>query len=141
MNKNQSFVSMKPKEGRRLEITWAFQIRHKEKTELGKTACFVPGFNIFYSANSVEDAVKKGKALTEMFFNHFLSKGKDKIKLLALELHKLGFKAENDAITMKKIINKEVVSAKFKPVNTPLIPIEFSEAESIENEAEMEISQ
>jgi hypothetical protein len=120
-------VIIKPTQGNQIEVTWTF--RCFIKNEAGKKSCFIPGFDIYFSADDNDIIKRKAAALTKFFFDYFfIDNSKDAIKKLALELHKRGFKAEHDAAVMHSYVNLKIVPAKFS--NTLVIPIGYNATEA-----------
>lgn len=135
--KNNSFVAIqvKPKE---YQVTWGYLILTKIETD-GKLSCYVPGYDIYYSAADISMAEKKGNSMTKLFLDHFfIHNRKNALKLLALELHKRGFKAEKDALTMKSLVRNIATNAKFKSNATK--PFEFENAKEIHQHAKMQVA-
>lgn len=133
--KESPFVVIKP-DGRQVHIVWGFTTyRRKEE---GKLSCYIPAFDIYFSAKDEEVMQQKSRALTNMYISHFANDGKTGLKKLVMQLHKLGFKAPNDALTMKRIMNNELVNAKFS--HKLPSPSNFSESEAVSNHSELEVA-
>lgn len=69
----------------------------------GKISCYLPGFEIFFSAKDTETAKIKATTLAKFFFDHYLLDRKNKkigFKRLMIDLNKKGFrdKAHNDVM-------------------------------------------
>lgn len=51
-----------------------------------------------------------------MYIDNFISHSKNKLKDFVLQIHKLGFKAPNDAFTLKTIIEGNDTKTKFNSI-------------------------
>jgi len=132
-----AYVSFMPK-GNKTEVFYSFTTF--QKPEANKISCFIPSFNIYFSATDKEMVHKKSVALTKIYLRHFGRHSKGGVKDLVLQLHKLGFKAPNDALTLKRILkDHQAVNAKFKSSNETL-PDGFYGAERIEHQEELEVA-
>jgi len=107
--------------------------------EDGGCACYIPGFEIYLGARSEEERMKKSKILTKLYFSHFLDNGKYGLKNLILELHKLGFRSENDLMVVKQLIDRKPIDSYFTS-NLPL-PIEFEDAPREEVKQELAVAE
>lgn len=139
MTAPQSFVCFKPKDNQ-VEVSWNFTTFFKPEKN-GKATCYLYGFDIFFQVNKYDETAitTKSTAILKMFFDHlFLHSGKNGLKSCAMQLHKLGFKSNNDALTLKKLINNERISAKFNSVTTQL-PADFVGSERVSKQEQMEI--
>lgn len=124
--------------GKKIGVEYGFDIKY-HKSESGKYSCFIPGFKISFSVSKEEDIAQRSIALTRIFFDHFFIHSKPALKSLGLQLHKLGFKAPDDTMVIKKMIRNEAVKAKFKmPFES--VPPNFSNASSMEASSELELS-
>lgn len=116
MNKQlHSNVFIKPvKKQTAIEVSWQYTVFiHKEPVE-GLYSCFIPDFDIYFSAPSHEIGREKGDTLLKGFFDHLLLHSKKPgIKALGVELHKRGFKAQNNMVVMRDMIRNRSVKAKF----------------------------
>ncbi len=134
------FVSIKPVDGKVL-ITWGLvTLVRPEKNN--SFSCAIPSLNIFFSAKDKESIAKKTKYLSRFYFDHLmLHANKNGLKSLVLDLHKLGYKANNNIDTIHKLINNKVVPAKFK-MNATKVPVDFDDAveEVIESDMEFALS-
>ena len=134
-----TFVSFRPS-GKHITIDWN-STTYVKVEDSGRATCYIPGFDIFFGSNdpNEEVVVKKSRAIVKMFFDHFLiHSSKNGLKDCVLQLHKLGFKAPNDAITLKKLIANERISAKFSSMNSP-IPADFKEYNKVSHEEQIEV--
>jgi|SRR5690606_4704778 len=109
----KDFITIRPSRGK-IKVSWAFSI-FKKIEEDGRVTCFIPSFDIYYSVDTNDAGIiaEKGRTITRMFVDHFFEHTKS-MKNFALEIHKRGFKARNDAYTIKEFIKNNVSSAKFK---------------------------
>ncbi len=137
MSKNNEFVKIRP-EGKGILVNWGLTIFYKKK-ESGRLACSIPSFNISFTANDEETALTKGKALTRIFFDHFFVHTKNGLKNVALELHKLGYRAANNAYTIHKLSHNQIIPTKFKNDNV-IVPAAFQDANQIMVESEMQVA-
>jgi len=126
-----AFVSIIP-QSERVGIRFGFRLYTRNESD-GTISCAIPPFNIFFSAADKEMKDKKAKALTYMYFNHYMLHSKNGLKKLVLDLHKIGFKANNDLTTVHNLINNKIVAAKFK-LKTPAYIPDFSVSEDMESE-------
>lgn len=112
---NNVFVEVKPNPKEQVvEFTYGALTLYNESPS-GGFSCFVPGFNVYFSANSIDMVDKKTKVLVGFYFDHFMKHAqKQGFKKLILDLHKKGFKANNDTTTVHKLINNNIIPAKFK---------------------------
>src|SRR5579871_6530179 len=133
------FVSIKPL-GKQIDVTWGYTTLTRSEED-GRVSCYIPSFDIYFSAKDEESSVKKGMILSRMFFDHYLihDNSKHGLKRLVLQLHKLGFKATNDAYTIHKLSNNIIIPAKFK-VSDKAIPYEFMEATSSAHQSKMAVA-
>jgi len=119
---NPIFLCIEPTGKKQISVSIGYSVYYNQEDEKNMMSCYIPGFNISFSAKNAEAMDKKAKALVHSFVDYFFihaEEGKQPrggLKGITLELHKLGFKAANDMITVKKLINNEVVKAKFKSI-------------------------
>lgn len=134
IHKKQPFVSINT-DGGNVDITWGMTtLRKKEKD--GKLSCYIPAFDFYFSASDNEMVEKKGRIMGHLFFDHFFIHNKrNALKLLALELHKRGFKAEKDNYTMSQLVKNIPINTKFKLVG--IKPAGFENADEIHQEGAM----
>ena len=101
----------------------------------------IPGFNIFFTSSDDEKVMDaKSEALTLMYMDHFALHSKSGFKTLILHLHKLGFKAPNDALTLKRILHDKVISkTKFNATN--VAAGNFNEFRSINHKKKFAVSE
>lgn len=99
--------------------------------ENGKVSCYIPGFDISLSAPDKQEAFRRANVVVRSFMNHFIehSPKEKKIKLLVLELNKLGFKAPTNDVAIKNILNGRISgNPKFKnSINN--VPSGFNDVE------------
>jgi len=120
-----------------INLKWEFRVYYKNMED-GGFACYIPGFEIYFGANSEEARLRKCKTLTKLYFDHFMNDGKYGLKNLVLELHKLGFRTENDLMVVKQLIDRKPIDSYFTS-NVPL-PMEFEDAEKDEVTQELVIA-
>ena len=120
-------VSITPISGKKtIKVSSRIQILYNP-TETGRS-CYIPGFEIYFSASDEVVMLKKSQTLTRFYFDHYLKHStKSGMKSFVLDLHKRGFKANNDISTVHSLINNKMIKAKF---NSPLfkIPENFKSA-------------
>src|SRR5204863_10037328 len=136
MSDPKSFVAIKPDSGG-ISLVYNHTTLIKVVKGESKVTCYIPGFDIFFGANNhdEESISKKSREIMQMFFDHlFLHSGNNGLKSCALQLHKLGFRATNDAFVIKSLIQNQRVSAKFN-LSSATIPENFKESKSISQEA------
>ena len=78
-------------------------------------SCYIPSFDIHFSSSNHEDIKIKvrSKSLLQYFTDNKKRTGK-----YILHLHKLGFKAPNDTMTIKHFIENKAVKTKFGSIRT-----------------------
>lgn len=133
--KKQPSVNIKF-EGGKVHIFWNFLTAAKKKDD-GGFACYIPAFDIYFSATDKETLDKKSITLTKLYFDYFMNEPRKGFKNLILDLHKLGFKTKHDAFTIKQLLNNIHINSKFKSCGE--IPPSFKDALVEENESEMAI--
>ena len=102
-----------------ITLSWEFTtVSHKK--ENAPVACYIPAFDIYFSSPSVERAMDKSKGLVQLYTDHFMHNPDKGVKAFALQLHRLGFKANNDSVTLMRIIKNESVNAKFKSITSQI---------------------
>lgn len=132
-----SFVTIRNKK-KTIEVTWGYPTLMKEKKD-GYISCYIPGFQIYFSVTDKDQIAEKSQTITKLFFDHFFIHRRNKLKDFALEMHKRGFKAMNDAFTLKELSNNRAIDAKFKST-IQSTPIDFSDSDAISQESEMEVA-
>jgi hypothetical protein len=86
---------------------------------------YVPAYDIYFSSPTEEIGRKRAKSAVMSFFNYWTKE--QSFKNFILEIHKLGFRAsENHELTVKKLIDKQHIKAKFKSAGKT--PPSFQEA-------------
>jgi hypothetical protein len=116
---DRPFVTFKPTHDGQIQVSWNV-ITHYIREESGRVTCYIRGFDIFFGVKeeNENEIRRKSKAMVAMLFDHlFLHSGKNGLKNAALHMHKLGFKAKDDAYTLKRLIQNERISAKFNSFN------------------------
>ena len=120
-----------------IDVTWQYLVFYRN--EAGKRSCFIPAFNIFFSAADEKAMDMKAEAFTKMHMDHFVLHTKGGIKALAMQLHKLGFKAKDDAMTLKRIFNNQIAKTKFNALAVPT-PSSFSESKAVHHKKEFALA-
>lgn len=138
-NNKETWVSFKDNANdNKIEITYQVNIRVIKK-ESGRFSCFINGFNIYFGANDNDIIMKKAFALTRAYFDNFMEHmEKNRLKKLVLDLHKKGFKADNDITTVHKLVNNHFVPAKFK--STSVVPRDFVNSPSINHASKFQVA-
>ncbi len=130
-----AYILIEPKDNR-TEVEWQYSIVYRKQG--GKFSCYIPSFNIYFSAKDEAVMDKKSEALTKMYLDHFVLHSKGGFKALAMQLHKLGFKAKDDALVLKRILkDQKIVKTKFNATSS-LTPEGFNESKSIHHQMEFE---
>lgn len=74
---------------------------------------YIPGFDIAFSAPSIEIANKRSSIMIHHFFDYYIKN--QSWREFMLKIHKLGFRTEMHDLKMKKLLNNRPVSAEFSP--------------------------
>ncbi len=135
-NNKQPFVSITPVNAK-IQINWGYYI-HTTKEDDGMYSCYIPSFDIHFSSSNHEDIKNKGKRLTKSLLQYFMDEPRNGLKKYILHLHKLGFKAPNDTMTIKHFIENKAVKTKFKSIRTE-VPNGFSESLMANSEMELDL--
>jgi hypothetical protein len=134
------FVQIKPrKDG--IYVSWAYNALYNMKKD-GKYSCYIPAFDIYYTAISLEEVKKKSDKLLRLYFDHFfIHNSGNKLKDVALQLHKLGFKSQNDAYIIHQYSKKQPnpIPSKFNGSERSR-PADFWDANSFAHQANMKIA-
>ncbi len=132
---NEPFVAFSgDKVKKKTHVVWGIIMLTKKIDSV--QSVYLPGYDIYYSAKDDETARKKAIALTQVYFRHFVNR-KNGIGALALELHRLGFKAPKDALTLSRLLKREISDARFK--STASTPDDFMGASMASQHMEMEM--
>ncbi len=117
-------------------VNWRYSALRKK----GSNLCYIPGFDMYFSATNDEMVRDKSKAVMRCFFDHiFIHNKKNSLKQLAIELKKKGFSAkEMDAMVMKKFLKNIPTNANFS--SNAQKPFDFNGAVEVNQDAEMEIA-
>mgnify|MGYP003540070376 CR=1 FL=1 len=124
-----------------IDVNLEFSIlAHNTPGKNGRRKCYIPAFDIYYSASS-EDFIQKGRDIMMMWMDHFFLHvdQQKRLRTFAIHIHQLGFRAQNDMVVMQKMTHNNIVPAKFKVIDIKR-PREFEDAETITQEAEMKIA-
>lgn len=104
------------------------------KQATGPIACYIPGFDIYYSSPNEEKIESRAKNMIRAFLEFWIKNQGQ--KNFFLELHKLGFKTDNHNLQMKNALNNTLKKAVFnKTMDT-----DKSYSSEKETEAELEIA-
>ena len=132
---NFNYISINPLKTE-IEVMWHYTTFYRKK-ENGRIACYIPSFDIHFTADNIDACREKSNGLTAIFFDHFLESGiKNGMKQLVLNLHRLGFRSIQDSMVMKDFAHNKVIKAKFTG-NIPSIPYGFSENQKIESQSKL----
>ena len=88
----------------KIRVDWEVQVLLNKK-ENGTLSCYLPGFEIYFSAKSEDMMRKKASMLTKFFFDHYLLDSKNQVigfKRLMLDLNKKGFRDKRHSEVMYK---------------------------------------
>jgi hypothetical protein len=126
MSDNPTTIKVTPVENGKFTISGVVNVLAKAHD--GKVSCYIPGFDIFFTASN--DDIKKAKtiAFVKFYFDHFFKyEMKNALKKMAFDLNQKGFVAENHQSTMHDLVNNKIIPAKFRP-RTTVAPIGFEDA-------------
>jgi len=101
-------------------------------------SCYIPAYDIYFSASSEEMISKKSKAFVRMIFDHFLVKGdnpKNRLKNFIFHIHKLGFNAPMHNMVLKQVIEHKAISTKFNSLQK--VKPEFKDSKELVSELEL----
>ncbi|MHB8258980.1 MAG: hypothetical protein ACYDCN_03025 [Bacteroidia bacterium] len=139
-DKFREYVLISPtKENNYINVEWAYTVFYKRMDD-GGFSCYIPAYDIHFSAKDFDAVKVKSNDIMFIYFDHFFIHKKNGLKLIALQLHKLGFKTSNDMMTMKELVKNHVVVANFKPNKDIISPPEFVNAAAINQKAEREMA-
>lgn len=133
------FVSITPVSDHQIGVKIGYSILNFKEEGSSMLSCYIPAFDISYSASDLESASRKGAILIKSLTDHFFLHTNDGLKGIVLELHKLGFKAHDDMLTVKQLINHKIVKAKFQPTRE-YSGSEFSSADKVDHELDMQLA-
>lgn len=103
-----AFVELK-KDHKAVFIHWRFSTSIEKNSE-GFLDCSIPAFEIFFNADTREEALEKGKAFVRMFFDYYADDKHENMNIrnLSIALIRLGFRPRSIADTQKLTRNKFV---------------------------------
>lgn len=133
------FVSITPVSDHQIGVKIGYSVLTYKEEGSNLLSCYIPAFDISYSAADLDVAKRKGAILIKSLTDHFFLHTKNGLKGIVLELHKLGFKTHDDMLTVKQLINHKIVKAKFQPT-MEYSGSQFSLADKIDNELEMQLA-
>lgn len=117
-----------------LHIKYAYH-KFYRKEESGMLSFYIPAYDIYFSADNIEEGDRLGTILTRSFFRYWIKR--IGFNEFVLEIRRLGFVTEGGVVTIQKLLQRRISSkTKFK-FDNGLVPEGFSKAESIEKEFEM----
>ena len=105
-------ITIKKGDGK-VVIYSGYTIFYKQFREGGRISCAIPSYDIYFSADSQDKVIEKGRKIVKMYIDHFMSHSKNKLKDFLIQIHTLGFKANNDSYTIKSIMDNKDTNAKF----------------------------
>jgi hypothetical protein len=95
-----------------IDIDYRIFVNDAEEEKQKYFDCFVPGFNLKFSATSVDDIDVRAKAMVVSFFNYHKQQ-KSNLNELVLEIHRMGFRSPKHNYVVKEILNKRMNDASF----------------------------
>jgi hypothetical protein len=113
MMKKEVTISIAPKEGK-ISVNWSFNILSTKK-DGGVYICYIPVFNMFFSAIDEQSIEKKSKVMTGLYFDRFFIHGdkKNSIKNLTVDLRKKGLIPTKYDYSMPKLLKNNIVKTSF----------------------------
>lgn len=118
------------------EITCSYTTLYIE--EENSISCFIPGFDLAFSAPNETESRKIGKAMTRSYLKFWLEQYGE--KNLILELTKSGFKTLNHDSTLQKMFNhRDTGKIRFNLLRDN-IPSEFATAQKFNEEANFAVA-
>lgn len=123
-------VYVRIREGK-IEYQW---VTKSVVTEGDLYSCYIPGFDLFFSAKSENQMMERGRQMMKTFFDYWVQE--EGYKNFVLKIHKLGFKAPKHNFVIKQYLNKRPANAKFKMVNIDT-PLGFENSREVEMEGEL----
>lgn len=98
-------------------------------------SCYIPAFDIYFSCNADPEILnKRATSAVKSFFSFWFKK--EGAKAFFLEIHKLGFRTENDAYNLKRLLNKEIFNTKFQADSVLPLPEGFEDSKVLHSEEE-----
>lgn len=135
--KKKMFISITPSKGT-ISVKWSFTTITKQEND-GVMLCYIPFYDLFYSATDQKMVEMKGKAMTQSYFdNFFLHNKQTALKSISIDLRKRGFKPDRDIFVMSNFIKNKAVNAKFESGISEL-PFDLNESHKFQ-ENEMTLS-
>lgn len=129
------FVKFTPRESN-IDVSWGWNTMANQEED-GSYICYIPCFDIYFSAKNFDALKQKGRKVTRLYISHFIEHSSKGVIDFVLQLHKLGFKAPNDTYTIQRFIKKERFATNFKATAQGNIPKGFENASTIPNESEL----
>lgn len=131
-NDNRSSIQFVPK-GNVMNVRFGYRLMYN-KDEPGIINYYIPGFNLFFSANDEETGSKRGKAMVRAFLDYWINQ--ESPRSFILEIHKLGFRTKNHDLVMKEFLHKKITSSKFNSSQST-VPEHFNDGSKEEEEFEL----
>lgn len=99
-----------------------YTINARFKEEGGMYSVYIPSFDIYFSAPTMDEADRRVTVMMDSFFHFWITQ--QGWKKFVMEIHKLGFRAKGHALAMKNLLNHRPVDAKLNSLDGN-IPPEF----------------
>jgi hypothetical protein len=129
MPEKVNYISIKTLPDKSVELETGFHTFYK-KEKSGNYSFYIPSFDIFFGATSVEEGDKRRQILLDSYLHFWVER--QGLNKFALELHRLGFRATSHNVVMGEMIKRKgakVINAKFK-IDPPKPSGDFENAES-----------
>jgi len=131
-SKNESRIIFEPG-----KVRAEYDIFVKTSELKSKLTCYIPAFDLIYSANSSEEIKKRADIMVKSFVRFYFEE--DSSKNFFVALHKLGFRTPNHNLTMKEALNKKLVRAKFLNTNNE-VPEGFEKSNFLAEQTELAVA-
>lgn len=119
-NNQETYIKITPQ---RLE--WGFHGKYIKEPD-GRFSWYLPSFDIYFSSSTLEDGDEKALAITQSFFNYWLSeKG---FRKFLMKILSLGYKPGSHE-ELKHLLNRTNLNARLKGTMNR-IPPEFANSET-----------
>lgn len=118
-------------------IDYGFHSRYRVEED-GSYSWYIPTFEMFFSSENLEAGEKRAKIMAQSFFNFWIES--QSFRSFVLQIHKLGFKAnENHNLVIKNLLKRGVSDIKLKSKGGK-IPKDFINAHSISSEMNLQMA-
>ncbi len=95
--------------GDKIRIDYVIQMRNED----GMVSCYMPGFDMYFSAPDNASVVAISDSMIQHFFNYWIEI--EGWKRFVLQIHKLGFRSKMHNSEMQNLLNNRPSKAKFSP--------------------------